>query len=328
MQDKCRERFLTAGDIFSREEIRELTTASNLRGALSVLRTWLVIALCFVVLAWAPNPLMIAVAIVVLGSKQLALAVLMHECAHRSLFASRELNAFVGHWFCGAPTWSRIEAYREHHLQHHTYTGTDKDPDRSLVDPFPTTPTSFGRKVLRDLSGVAGFKRAVGLMAMDVGFIAYTDAPEFHRLDQAGRTRRDVVETGVKNFGPTFMVNGLLWGVLFALGHGWLYALWCVAWLTTYGLFLRVRAIAEHACTDWTPDRLANTRTTKTTILSRLLVAPHDVNYHLEHHLLMTVPHYNLARMHVLLKERGHLTETNYADGYAPVLRMASSLPQ
>jgi fatty acid desaturase len=49
------------------------------------------------------------------------------------------------------------------------------------------------------------------------------------------------------------------------------------------------------------------------------------VAYHLEHHLVMTVPHYNLPRMHRLLKERGVLDHALIAPGYVPVLRAAMS---
>ena len=57
----------------------------------------------------------------------------------------------------------------------------------------------------------------------------------------------------------------------------------------------------------------------------RLLIAPNRVNYHLEHHLLMTVPLYNLPKMHRMLKERGVLEGANIASGYAQVLREATA---
>jgi fatty acid desaturase len=53
----------------------------------------------------------------------------------------------------------------------------------------------------------------------------------------------------------------------------------------------------------------------------RLFIAPNRVNYHLEHHLLMTVPHHNLPRMHALLRRRGLLGGAHVAQGYAHVLR-------
>ncbi|MEE8508037.1 MAG: fatty acid desaturase, partial [Myxococcota bacterium] len=49
------------------------------------------------------------------------------------------------------------------------------------------------------------------------------------------------------------------------------------------------------------------------------------VNFHLEHHLLMTVPHYNLPRLHRILAERGVLDEALVTTGYWGVLDLASS---
>ena len=49
------------------------------------------------------------------------------------------------------------------------------------------------------------------------------------------------------------------------------------------------------------------------------------MNYHLEHHLLMTVPHYHLPRLHALLRERGVLDGACVERGYWRVLRRAAS---
>src|SRR5690349_16415919 len=80
----------TANPWLSREEIRELMTPSDLRGLLSVVTTWGLIALSFALLVFVPiRPLAWVLAIVLLGGRQLALAILMHECAHGSLFRTR-----------------------------------------------------------------------------------------------------------------------------------------------------------------------------------------------------------------------------------------------
>ncbi len=57
----------------------------------------------------------------------------------------------------------------------------------------------------------------------------------------------------------------------------------------------------------------------------RLLLAPNRVNYHLEHHLLMTVPHYKLPRLHRMLDERGLLDGALVTRGYRAVLERAAS---
>ena len=74
--------------------------------------------------------------------------------------------------------------------------------------------------------------------------------------------------------------------------------------------------MAEHSMVEDSTDPLRNTRTTYANWLERLLFAPYYVNYHLEHHMMMGVPSYNLPKMHKLIKERGFyeigLLEKNY----------------
>ena len=48
------------------------------------------------------------------------------------------------------------------------------------------------------------------------------------------------------------------------------------------------------------------------------------MNYHLEHHLLMTVPYFRLPRLHALILAHGVLDPVNHAPGYLAVLRKAA----
>jgi fatty acid desaturase len=88
---------------------------------------------------------------------------------------------------------------------------------------------------------------------------------------------------------------------------------------------MRIRSIAEHAMIPDPADEMNNTRTTVARWWERVLIAPNRVNFHLEHHLLPTVPHYNLPRMHRMLRERGILADACVATSYADVLRLAAS---
>ncbi len=312
------------GDYLQKEEIRALVTPSDLLGLRSLVLDWLLIALAFVMVARWGGVLTVCLALVIIGGRQLGLAVLMHECAHRSLFRTRALNDWVGHWLCGAPTWNHLADYRQHHMAHHTHTNTEKDTDLGLVAPFPITRASLARKLARDLSGIAGLRRIGALLLIDFGFLTYTASTGAERIDQKGRGFGDVLLVGARRLGPVLLTNLCLAGILAASGHARLYLLWIASWLTTYGLFIRIRAIAEHACTEQSTDPFRNTRTTYAGPLARLTIAPHHVNYHLEHHLLMTVPHYHLAKMHALLKARGALEESPIAPGYRAVLAVAT----
>ncbi len=309
-----------ATDVLGTDEIRALTRASDLAGWFAVLSTWAIIAGCFALVAWWPHPLTIVVALVVLGGRHMALGVLMHETAHRSLFASRRLGDFIGRWLCAAPSGNDLVRYRAHHLTHHAHAGTERDPDRSLIDHFPISRRSLVRKLSRDLLGITGLKRVVGIVLMDIGVLTYTAASDPKPVPPNERNARVYLHGFWTRTTPTLVANGVLLGILTALGHPALYLLWVGAYLTTYSVFLRLRSIAEHACTAEGDNPFFNTRTTHANWLARLTVAPLRVNYHLEHHLLMTVPYHRLVRMHAMLKQRGALEDAQIATGYRQIL--------
>ena len=75
-------------------------------------------------------------------------------------------------------------------------------------------------------------------------------------------------------------------------------------------------------------DPLRQTRTTLAPAWLRFLVAPHNVNYHLEHHLFMSVPQYRLPDAHRMLRDAGILDRAEVASGYREVLQRAMSKPQ
>src|SRR6185295_14401809 len=140
-----------------------------LRSWWMVLSNWLVIFAVMGLVAWAPNPLTVVIALIVIAPRQLGMAIVMHEAAHRTLFRNRRLNDWVGNWLAAYPVWAEVAPYRAYHLVHHSRTGTDQDPDLGLAAPFPITRDSFRRKVWRDLSGQTGWKQARAVFLRDIG---------------------------------------------------------------------------------------------------------------------------------------------------------------
>ena len=64
-----------------------------------------------------------------------------------------------------------------------------------------------------------------------------------------------------------------------------------------------IRSVAEHFGELAYDSLLTSTRTVKANAIERFLIAPHNVGYHLEHHLYPAVPYYNLPKLHDLLME-------------------------
>ena len=302
---------------FTTDEIRELRVISDLRAWASILLNYGLIAASMALVAWSPNVFSVMLALWIIGTRQLGFAIIMHDSAHRTLFNNRALNDFVGNWLAAYPIYLSADMYRGHHLEHHAKTWTEGDPDLSLATPFPVSKASMARKVARDLLGVTGLKQLIGTTVLVLrvcrGKTVETGTLPLHLERRAA----------IKMVFGTLMTNGALFGFLYAIGHPWLYLLWFGAWMTTNKLVARIRAIAEHAVIPDPADPMKHTRTVEAGWLERAFIAPNFVQYHLEHHLLMTVPHYNLPRFHEMLEERGLLSDACVADSYAQVLRKA-----
>ena len=206
-------------DIFSKDEIALLTARSDWMGWRALLFTWGVIGLTFVALARWPHPLTWLAALVILGGRQLSLAIMMHDAAHGTLFRTRWLNDVLADYACGSAVGIDIRRYRQHHLVHHSKTGTEADTDRSLSAPFPASRASLARKFLRDLSGISGLKREYGLLLMHAGVLRWTVASDVVMLPQQGRTWRNYLGDTARNMWKPLALHLMLFGMLWAAGH-------------------------------------------------------------------------------------------------------------
>lgn len=295
-------------DVFTPEEWGPLAARSNWRGLVLVAAAWALILAAGAMFSLWPNPLTYILAVMIIGARQLGLAILMHDAAHGALHKNQSVNDWVGEWLCAAPVGAQLAPYRAYHLKHHRYTEQPEDPDLALSAPFPITRASLWRKVVRDLTGQTFFKQRI--------------APFLGKRKLEAREGGNVTANAVHSF---FIVNALMWGALALAGYWWAYpALWIVPMATWFPLVTRLRNIAEHAVVDTREDPFTHARTTLANPLERLFIAPFWVHYHGEHHVFMHVPCYNLPRAHRLLMEKGYWSRMRIAGGYADVLRIAA----
>ncbi len=296
-------------EVISKEQYEEIKEKQDWRNVLSISSNWLQMSAAMALFFFYPNVITFLVALVIIGSRQFALAVLAHDAAHNLLFENNKVNDWAGQWFCAYPIFQDNRVYRPYHLKHHRHTETDDDPDLVLSSPFPITKRSFIRKVFRDLTGITGVKRYWG------------------SLSSIFRTKGDNVfnkisKTSNKLHG--FLISNLIIFVLISTTMHWslFLLLWWLPSFTYYSLIIRIRNISEHAVTPGNND-FDNTRTTKSTVLTRFLMVPHNVNYHLEHHLFTRCPWYNLPKAHSMMIENGYEDKMCLETSYKNVLLKA-----
>jgi fatty acid desaturase len=273
-----------------------------------VMTNWAAIIALLVLAGLYPSMLTIPLLWVVLPGRQLGLSVLMHEAGHGSLFSTRRLNHWVGQWLCALPMLNDLPSYAAAHLKHHRLTGTPQDPDLANYRAYPVDSRSFRRKVIRDLTGQTGAKLVVGAVKGGLS----------HFSGQAASGDRLLSLKQV-------FVQATLALILMLLGIGWTWLLWFATLMTSYMLVTRLRQIAEHAAVPDAndPDPRMNTRTVIAPAWQRWLLAPHGVNFHLEHHLLPGVPCYHLPAFRTRLVEMGWLDRVPVFSGYPEVFAHA-----
>jgi fatty acid desaturase len=325
---------MKAKNILSPQEMTSLLKKSDFRGLVEIVTSWGLIAASFAIVAlWPHLPTIfvpIVIALIVLGNRHLGLAILVHDACHHALFKTRWLNEFAGSWLAAAPVMLSLEGYRTYHLQHHKYTGQDYqgdkgDPDVILTRNYPISKKSLAKWLVKDLTGRAAPRLYLGLLAMLLGIIQYDLSGRVVMLKQPKRSVLSWIALFFIRVSPFLIMNALMLAVLWLVGHPWLYLLWVAAGMTTFQFFTRIRSIAEHGMLPRVSDMLKNTRTTEVSWWERLSFAPHHVNYHMEHHLLMAVPSYRLPKLHRLLKERGLFDTVAVAHGYGEILRLATA---
>jgi fatty acid desaturase len=305
------------------EEVRALSVPSAAGAIRAAAIDWAVIAAGFAVAIRFPHPLIWIACYLLMSRQQLALAILMHDGAHRRLMKSARANDLFCQFVCAAPLFFSMYSYQKLHLKHHREPLAPDDPDLSLIGGYPIPLSSFLRKLARDASGLSYYK-------FIRYFIYMARKPKSPQTE--ARPEREVGPRELKSQGAgsrlsmtmivfsILIVNLILWSVLFALGHGWMFpGLWVLPAVTFLQVLLRIRGIAEHAGYQPNPDQSLNART----VLGwqTVVFAPHNVNYHIEHHVYPAVPFYNLPKLHALMMERGLVPAANIYSGYGQILR-------
>jgi fatty acid desaturase len=229
------------------------------------------------------------------GTTIVAMFAPMHECVHRTAFASHRLNAVVA-WLAGLLSVYNSTFYRYYHGWHHRYT---QDPARDPELMFPRA-VDF-RHYLLEISGYSFWNRR----AIDYPMIAL------------GRTERlPFVPASARRRIALSMSAQLL---IYAAGLGSVLVgspIFLIYWLFPALLatpFLRAYLLAEHTGCSRDRDGLTNTRTTLTVFPIRLLMW--NMPFHAEHHLYPTVPFHRLPSLHEAIGKRF----AHVAPGYVAV---------
>jgi fatty acid desaturase len=122
----------------------------------------------------------------------------------------------------------------------------------------------------------------------------------------------------------------VLAAIALALGHLLTYLLlWVLPLFTVALMCFRIRTVAEHSglgppemrYRQERVDTLQTTRTTDYNPVMKFLFGPHNMAYHIEHHLFPEVPVFKLKRLHQeLMKHPGYAQRARVTHGHQALL--------
>lgn len=230
-----------------------------------------------------PSWLLLAPAMALHGVTIVTLFAPMHECVHRTAFASRTANLVVG-WLAGLLSFYNFTFYRHFHAWHHRYT---QDPDR---DPELTPPKARSRfEYAKEISGWNFWRlRAVDYPKLALGRL---DLPYIPPAAQRAVALSVSAQLAIYVAAAASI----------AFGYTPVLYFWFLPVLLAQPL-LRALLICEHTGCSRDRNGLANTRTTVTNPAIRLLMW--NMPFHAEHHLYPAVPFHRLPDLHRHVRDR------------------------
>jgi len=287
-----------------KELVQQLTRRNAWRASAAIAHDLAVLAAAIgAALYFWPNPLVVVLAVLVIGTRQHALFVIAHDSAHYLLFENRKINDLAGR-ACAMLQGLSMCTYRVIHRLHHNNLYGELDPDTALHGGYPRGKWYLVRKLLKDLSGLTAWKTYAYFLGGAPALNTQRNVALRPLDDTSAKLRADARSD--RNLVIVFHIAALL---LFAWsGHLAQYlVLWILPLVTVVQAILRLRAIAEHGATSDFSSPLTAARTNLGPAWLRWALFPHNVNYHVEHHLYASVPQYNLPALHAAMRERGIL---------------------
>lgn len=289
-------------DVIDRSALKALSRRSDARGLAQLAGHLIVLAATGVVVAGAQGTPWLAPALVVHGVVLIFLFSPLHECIHRTAFASRALNDTVA-WLCGAVMLLPPVYFRAFHFAHHRHTQDPaRDPELALL-----RPDDLGRYLLR-VSGLP-YWRERGTTLLRHAFTG--------RVAQPFLTPR-LVPAVVREARLLLLFYAAIAAVSLALESAAALTYWIVPVVLGQPA-LRLYLLAEHTGCPFVPDMLRNSRTTRSNWLVRRLAW--NMPYHAEHHAYPALPFHALPAAHDMLRDHIETQAPGYWAAHRDILR-------
>jgi len=284
-----------AKPVLSREQkarIKALYQRDNYHGFVTIIQDAAAVAMAILLTTW--SFWLYPVSLLIIGARQRALASLLHKAAHGTLFKRQFLNASVGRIFCGWPILQSFAAYRQSHvLNHHPKIGEEADdPDLLFmiaegIYEEQSRSVFLRRYVFGPLLGGRSFRYVWFLLKDRLGGPLHKGE---HRVETIAILVFHTFVAILMYQLSVFSYFLLFWWVPFVTVHP------VIGWFSELSEHFPMMKVAFD-------DPSYSSRNRYASIVEALFIGTHGDNYHLTHHLLPGIPHWNLKKATLILRE-------------------------
>jgi len=267
------------------DELKPFARSNNYHWFFAIFKDYCQILIAIGASLYFQNIIVYLIAILFIGSRQRALATLLHDSAHRVLCKSQRLNDFVGKYLSGYLIFQSFKTYvKSHVILHHNYLGNeDKDPDYQhyLASGLFVCQSKFSFFIKHLIFPF--------LLSKTPLFISYLVR---NRLGT------------VKDKEVKFII--LYWLAIFSIFATTetldiLFLYWIIPLITSFPLIGWFIEMAEHYPIITNKSDLYKSWNRFSSKLELFLTGMHNENYHLTHHLMPDIPYYNIKKAHEIM---------------------------
>ncbi len=257
----------------------EFNRLTPLRSFSAITWSYALIFIALYIAKLSSSVLISVVVVIVIGSQQYALQIVLHDAHHRRLSKRRFINDWLARLLLCYPFFVPFEAFRKKHIKHHQKLGSQQDPDLYYY-------TSENKLTALDFL----------LCATAVRPAICTLVSLLHSKDKAVHVSAkslDLEWLGVLAFQLT--IAGLLSMYKGLFGY---FIYWILPFYLGVYFPQALRSFCEHSFLvrdhDYEGNRLVSY---KSNVIERCFLAPNSMNFHAEHHLYPSVPFYKLKKL-------------------------------